>query len=342
MNKKLLALLLAILMVAVSACAMAEDTEGGSTTPPSYTDATSVTIYKNYVETNESSGSTVPAEVFSVTQYSKSAADSEYTNTTVPDLFTGTKTFTYGSETENDVSGTASFDIALPTYAHPGIFTYVLKETAGNTAGVTYSTNSIEVKVTVIQQGNDLVRIAAIRTTDDTGNITKQQNPTLLGNQYDAAALTVKKNVTGSLGDRSKTFEITVQFTKPSGKNVALPITYTVGGTTNNITFAESETTKSVTISLAHDQSVTFNNIPSGTAYTVTETSYSDLGYTTTYDDYQNGTVVATNIETVVTNDKTGNIDTGVNTDNTPYILLMALVAIMALAFVAKKHSVRE
>ena len=43
-----------------------------------------------------------------------------------------------------------------------------------------------------------------------------------------------------------------------------------------------------------------------------------------------------------ITNTANATVDTGVRTDTMPYILLMALVAIMALAFVAKKRSVRE
>ena len=43
-----------------------------------------------------------------------------------------------------------------------------------------------------------------------------------------------------------------------------------------------------------------------------------------------------------ITNNRTSSIDTGVTTDSMPYILLMAFVAILAVAFVAKKRSVKE
>ena len=111
-------------------------------------------------------------------------------------------------------------------------------------------------------------------------------------------------------------------------------IVYVSGTTTGQNVISFNNIPKDVTVQVVENGAVTADNkttiTSNGKTYTVT---YENCSGTIT----SKGTIAAK-----ITNDVTAVVETGVTTDSTPYILLMALVAIMALAFVAKKRSVRE
>ena len=101
-----------------------------------------------------------------------------------------------------------------------------------------------------------------------------------------------------------------------------------------------------MTISLADDQSIVFNNVPYGVTYKVQEKKYE--GYTTTYSensetpkgaDYVQGTINKKHTVADILNTKEGTVDTGVILHSAPYILLLAGVGAAAVAFlILKKH----
>ncbi|MGN1252879.1 MAG: Spy0128 family protein, partial [Muribaculaceae bacterium] len=141
MNKKLLALLLAILMVAVSACAMAATLD-------------SATLYKVY--TTNSANAVNPAETFTL-KYKENTAKVEAGQATsapaVPASWVTGLTVSFDAG-DADVTGSTSTDmvksfasIELPTVTQPGIYSYQFNEIAGNTTGVTYDTATITMKI---------------------------------------------------------------------------------------------------------------------------------------------------------------------------------------------------
>ena len=110
--------------------------------------------------------------------------------------------------------------------------------------------------------------------------------------------------------------------------------------------------TTMVTVKLIHGQDVTFNNIPAGVTYTVTEQakheapdpngSNPETGYTVTYEG-ETGTI-AENVTAAakVINTKGTTVNTGVVLDSLPYVLLIAVAVVAVVLFTVRKRRNRE
>ena len=262
--KKFLSMMLALVLV-LSMSTIAFATDGEETT---YDDMSTVTLTKEYMLTND--GTTSPAETF---------AFSALTCTNVTDAANGVTTDNAPVPTIASVSYTAGeaggdsakkdITITLPTYNSVGIYTYTFSETDGGTAGVTYRSEPITLVVTVIEQGGK-VRVAAVHTEGACAAKSGEFN-----NKYSAGSLSVKKTVTGIMGDQQKEFTVKVTFTAPAGDTVRGDITYVDGTETKTIAAGEGWTgSKVVDITLKHNETVTFTNIPYGVTYTVVENDY--------------------------------------------------------------------
>ena len=140
----------------------------------------------------------------------------------------------------------------------------------------------------------------------------------------------MKKTVTGNLGDKKKEFDFTVTFAAPEGKNWTPAI-----GASEGATMVE-DNPMSYTFKLKHDAMATFGNLPAGVTYTVTETPVD--GYTTNNIE-QKGTIVAGLNEVTFINEKSGTIDTGVTTENLPYVLLIGFVVLAGAALLIKRKA---
>ena len=132
--------------------------------------------------------------------------------------------------------------------------------------------------------------------------------------------VTVKKLVTGNLGDKSKDFKFVA--------------TYTVNG--------ES---KSEQFYLKHDGTWPLQNIPVGTVVTITEDEYS--GYTTTNDKGEGGreatiTVAEGENSVTFTNNKQAVPDTGVLLDSLPYVVILAVVVLGAALVIVRRRKHRD
>ena len=192
----------------------------------------------------------------------------------------------------------------------------------GKTAGVTYRPDAIKLVVTVIEQ-NGKVRVAAVHTEKEgekSGNFE---------NTYSAGTLKVTKTVTGNLGDKDKEFDFTVTFTKPADTNWDMDGIELPTGATKN-----SDGTYS--FKLKHGATAEFKNLPYGVSYVVKEADYSD--YTTTKEGDE-GTINAAETTAAFTNDKGGEIDTGVTTESLPYVVLMGFVVLAGAALLLKRKA---
>lgn len=332
MKKLLAGLLTAGMMLSLSVAAFASNS-GAAT----YEDQSTVTITKEYNATN--SGTTSPAETFGFTIANTSVTDAAdgITAENMPTPSIGTVGYAAGD------AGTAEkakeITVTLPEYTSVGIYTYTIKETAGTTAGVTYYGDDITLKVTVIEQ-NGKIRVAAVHTEEAGG--TKSDS---FANTYSAGSLSVKKNVTGNLGDQSKEFNVTVTFTAPEGKEVKEAISYMDGDTSKTIpATAWNNGTAIAVIGLKHDETVTFTNIPYGVTYTVVEDDYTSDGYDAasyTFSDQQKKIDTASD-SVEITNNKTGEVDTGIRMDSLPYILALALVLGFAVVMFARRRRIED
>ena len=335
--KKLISLALALVLV-LSMSTVAFAAEAEETT---YTDMSTVTLTKEYKLTN--TGTTSPAETFTF---------SALTCTNVTDAADGVTTASapvptiasvdYSAGEAGGENAKKNITITLPTYTSVGIYTYTFTETDGGTAGVTYRSDAITLVVTVIEQDGK-VRVAAVHTEGEGKNKSGEFN-----NEYSAGSLSVKKTVTGIMGDQQKDFTVKVKFTAPSGDTVRENITYVKGTETKTIDAGEGWTdSKEVEITLKHDETVTFTNIPYGVTYTVVENDYTaeaDGGYDAAsynFDD-NNKKIDSASENVTITNNKDGEIDTGITMDSMPYVLLLAVAAVGLVVMFTKKRMMRE
>lgn len=334
--KKILSLALALVLV-LSMSTVAFAVEGEST----YDDMSTVTLTKEYKLTN--SGTTSPAETFAFSALTctnvTDAADSvTIANAPVPTI----ANVSYTAGEAGGENAEKNITINLPTYTSVGIYTYTFTETDGGTAGVSYRSDTITLVVTVIEQDGK-VRVAAVHTEGD-----GEAKSGAFNNVYSAGSLSVKKTVTGIMGDQQKEFTVKVTFTAPGGDTVREAITYVDGSETKTIDAGEGWTgSKEVEITLKHDETVTFTNIPYGVTYNVVEDDYTteeNGGYDTASYNFNdsNKKIDSASENVTITNNKGGTVDTGITMDSMPYILLLAVAAMGLFVFFGKKRMMRE
>ena len=315
--KKFVAILLTMMLVLGVSAAVAEPV----TTDNPYTDMPTITLTKTYNLTN--AGTISPAETFAFsaltcTEVADAGVGVTTANAPVPTI--GNVTYAQGEA--GSANMTKTITITLPTYTAVGKYTYTFSEVDGKTAGVTYRPDAIKLVVTVIEQ-NGKVRVAAVHTEkagEKSGNFE---------NTYSAGTLKVTKTVTGNLGDKDKEFDFTVTFTKPADTNWDMDGIELPTGATKN-----SDGTYS--FKLKHGATAEFKNLPYGVSYVVKEADYSD--YTTTKEGDE-GTINAAETTAAFTNDKGGEIDTGVTTESLPYVVLMGFVVLAGAALLLKRKA---
>ena len=331
--KKLLAILLAMMMVLVSVVALAEpdqqDNTDGTTADggvavsqvtPTEANKT-VTIKKTY--TVQGVDAVNPGDTLQFVPTSVKVLNAT-TGTTVPDI-------SIADVRVLKEAGEATITIALPQYTAVGEYYYTITENDTGVAGVTYLSDTIYLRVQVFQDpdSNALV-FGGINFRRGSEDATQKIDG--FTNTYEAGTLTVSKTVTGNMGDLNKEWNFTVVFSAPEDDTVMSDITTSAtNGAAAPDTIAagttgwSGTTTKTSTFKLINSQSVKFSNIPKGVTYTVSEAEANKDGYTTTIVG-NDGTISGHEDDTAAfTNTKTVDIDTGVALDSTVYMLIIAL-----------------
>lgn len=162
-----------------------------------------------------------------------------------------------------------------------------------------------------------------------TGSITLSKDTTTLYAIWKRTTVdvTITKQVTGNMGDRSKSFNFTVGSSLAMGSGEG----YTLSGDATTATFT-----------LSHDHSMTLKDVPIGATLEVTEEA-PGYEFSMTF----NGTAASNPITVqegsnaiVVTNNLDATPDTGVMMDSLPYILILAVVvAIGVIVFIRKRRN---
>lgn len=340
--------LAAAMMLTVGATAVFADV--GTTTPVTNDGNGTFTITKKYTVANENTFA--PAETFKLEQTDKSGKQMSVSyDGKVPDLKTVTGesngivgVVNFATESSNEQ--TENFTIGLPKYDGVGVFTYTLKEVSATNAGILNDCRTFTVTV-YATQGDDGIE-TGVTVHEGTSKGTKV---TSINNKFQAGALTIHKDVKGSMGDKAYQFPFTVTLSS------AKPVTATlrVNGETSTVKFEKAsedatEYTATVPFKLSNDGNYTISNIPYDVTYTVSEegetngklTVGSDenaVEYNVKYSD-NNGSKVEGATATVNVTNTAGNalIDTGVILDNAPYIALLAIVAIGGVALMLNKR----
>lgn len=270
----------------------------------------------------------------------------------------------------------AMSELGLSNLGGTGIFVYKIAEVDAGTPGVVYNTDQgalyMIVTVTHKTTGTNhqivdgqydyevaLRRAPADATVDQALAGTKVLAANAFHNTYGADnavnGVELKKTVHGNFGDLGKEFTFNVAFTKGVDKNYG-PITvdndagydiYKVaknGEKGDKVEDTELEYGQTYIVTLKHNTKITFNNLPAGVTYTMTENGKDSDGKVdglyTVNGEQNNGTVAAgaqvakENIE----NTNEGQPDMGVVLDNAPYIAMLAIVAIGGVALMLNKR----
>lgn len=121
----------------------------------------------------------------------------------------------------------------------------------------------------------------------------ENKKTTAIQNQYYAGSLQITKSVTGNAGDKNKLFHIKVEFQNQSGDRMKSIITYkdfydengtvTANPTSIGWTDAGPDGRHTTTFYIKDGTTVSFDNIPYGVTYTITEEQPTDDKYTHTF-----------------------------------------------------------
>lgn len=158
--------------------------------------------------------------------------------------------------------------------------------------------------------------------------------------QKTTTSVTVTKKVTGMMAQREKDFTFTVSFKDAQNRAIdTSEIKYTLKGDTTEYAFPTNGK-----ITLKHEGSVTFTNVPVNATIVVTEDAYD--GYETSWNcgvSYSGTGRVATVLIGDATtinfiNHCSASPNTGVLLDTLPYLLILAVVAGGAVVLAARKR----
>lgn len=297
-----------------------------------YADMDSVVIKKNYELANE--GTFSPAETFSFDIEADNVTDAsdDITPENMPMPTIGTVSYLRGEA--GSTTKTKEIKIDLPEYKSVGVYTYIIHEAAGNSAGVTYYGDAILLRVTVIEQDGRL-RIAAVHTEDPESTGEGKRDD--FDNLYSAGELEVHKDVEGIMGNKDKYFEFRVQLTGEEGKTYQDSYAITGGSYDANpasIEIRPGETTEA-TFYLKDDDTIHIENLPYGVEYKVSETPVAD--YVTTETGTE-GEVDEAVERASFTNTKGGTVDAGVVLDSAPYLFTLTGAAGVGLLLTLRRR----
>ena len=268
---------------------------------------------------------------------------------------------------------TITVDFSGVTFKAPGIYRYVITEDKADPApsGITYDTNyqrTLDVTVQYKAGSDTELEVSGYtfyKTNKTDGSDDTGIKDTGFTNSYATNDLTLKKEVKGNQGDRDKYFKFTVKISNATKDNK-----YTVNldhATKDAITLPDQTThtnsaeltvgtdgTVTETYYLKNDEYIVIQGLTSDTKYQITEDSYANDGYTTTYKIGETDAVSSlstpdnvaignTDVSVTFTNTKNGTVPTGILLETAPYLILGAVVvAGLVVLFATRRRRTRE
>ncbi len=234
------------------------------------------------------------------------------------------------------LTDTATLQVNSSAFTAPGVYRYVVKETAGTYEGMTYSTDSKFFDVYVKAGAGGAMEAYSYFFADPSAATGK--NDGIFTNNYDKDntsadlnKLKITKTVTGNQGDQNKEFEFTVTVTGSTGEKFYM----TYG---NNQTLELTSGT-AATIRLKHGQEANITGLSTTDTYVVAETDYSADGYVKTVSGAENGTGASTDKTVAYTNERTVNTPTGIAMSFAPYVLALGLASVLLFAFMRRRRA---
>lgn len=263
-------------------------------------------------------------------------------------------------------------ELQIPT-GGTGIYVYKITEKNNGTPAVSYNTDGgclylivtvshVTGENNVIQDGQYNYAVALRRGNDNitaaaATNGTKVLNTDAFHNTYGAGdnapkSVELKKVVHGNFGDLGKTFTFTVTFHKATDTTKYAPIAFTTDtaygvfaadadGKATGTAVTELAYEQSYIVTLKHNETISFSNLPAGVTYTMTENGKVDDkvdGVYTVFGEKSSKTKVEDAANVTIENTNEGQPDMGVVLDNAPYIAMLAIVAIGGVALMLNKR----
>lgn len=362
--KKLLSIMLALILVfSMATVAFADDDEETPECDGTGYDssaATSFTIKKAY----DSESDVVVNETlnFTVTPATGNPSNA---------------TLTVGANNSVEISAlNTDITVSVPTYSVAGKYEYTIREAGGNTAGVTYTDNTIKVQV-LVEYDNDNHKLVIGNPKDPTSGITyyivKAEDGSktdTFENTFKSGSFTVAKDVIGNMANETEKFDITVTLssTKPIGTNFSLAGSTVTPSNWTPVKNDDDEITgytysKTLNISESSGKQ-TFSDIPVGVTVTVSEDTANDKmngytqegiftgSYTVTNGEVKDSieftslnvedTTNSANTNITVVNRKSTTVDTGITLDSVPYFLMLSIACVGMFLLLSKKRANRE
>lgn len=366
--KKILSIALALVMVlSLGVVAFADDAPVVDDSQPwdgTYA-PTSAFFFKEIIKSYDSENNKLVTETLTFTcDASKSNPDG------------GDAVLTIGTKNNNTVdinSLSTTLSVYIPALYDAGKYEWIIKETAGSTPGVTYSTDEVHVIVWV-GYDNDSHKLVILNTNgyikgvddvDDDGNnkIVKKNE---FKNTFKSGSFTVEKHVEGNMANENDEFLINVTLfsTNKLGTDVSLAGTIISPDNWTSVTDDSNNVvgytyTSSLKYSDADGPKV-FSDIPVGVVVSVDEPAkYIDNGKeVNNMGDYlhvdtklsdtlsNNLTIADTNTDKnanfVVTNKNSTEVVTGVSMDSIPYVVLLTVACLGLVVLLTKKRTARD
>lgn len=339
--KKIISLVLAMMLVLTMGAVAFADTVV-------YT-PTVATTFKEIVKTYTSENNVVVNETLTFTSTAK---------TTNPDG--GTANLTVANLTVSSLNPGA-LTVTIPSLSVAGKYEWVIKENAGKTPGVTYSTDEVHVLV-LVEYDNVTKALKIANTTsyimgtegkndDGTPVVTKKKDFT---NTFKSGSFTVAKDVEGNMSNLNDEFSISVVLTSANKPGTKMTV---AGDVIGPDAWEYMSETKVWQYSCVKEYSEagglkTFSDIPVGVSVTVYETSTEpeDINGYTFEGIYigkakQNGGVAELTVaddtiaDITVKNTNESTIITGVSTESLPYIVLIGVVALVGAAMIIRRRA---
>lgn len=217
----------------------------------------------------------------------------------------------------------------------PANYTFTVTEDDPNTSGEQYTTQvtgeygtPVEGK-TITTDKDDRVASGEI-VADNTARIT-------YSNRWEVGTLTVIKNVTGSMGSTTDDFNFTVTFTGAGNQPLTGSVAYTKAGKPASMDLVNG----AGAFQLKDGEEIVFQNLPIGTAYTISEIEADKNGYITTAsaaptasigpDDVVSGTISAQGSTVTYTNNREMAPPSGLETPSTGFSVMLGVAGASAV-----------
>ncbi|WP_033163861.1 DUF7601 domain-containing protein [Sharpea azabuensis] len=274
-----------------------------------------------------------PAETFKFTVKGVDPTENETRNGMKVSTGTGTitaKDVTTDTAKNGNQTYTSAFDLSQLTFTQPGIYKYEVKETSGTNKDMTYDVSTRYLYV-FVKRENGNVKVYDSELVQDATKSDTFTNKYGVDNEF--KDLTIKKEVTGVMGDTQKDWNFDLTLTSGSGRS-----TYVVKQGNETKTLTSGQTYE---FTLKSGESIKVENLSTTDTYTVTEDESGQDNYVTTGEVKEAKNMADEDVTETITNKRDEVTPTGIMMMYGPYALMVALAGALGL-FVAKKHRAEE